>query len=186
MTSITVTPEEFTMVEFSAEAIVDIASRVFDEVDVEGVESIHIEIDESSPLARARISSVDPLTLSVEGGAFEDTRRPRQLSEDRTADTIGRYLLKATDRLTGAFGDAPPDDELTLAQSVAWDVYCVGRLARRGFKGQRKRRLYQFRNRHGFTDAADQAFEELWTGDGLSWADVDRISSAAVEASGLS
>ena len=35
------------MVEFSADAIVDIATRVFDEVDVQGVDAIHIEIDES-------------------------------------------------------------------------------------------------------------------------------------------
>ncbi len=166
------------MVEFSAEAIAEIASRVLSQVDIAEVSDIRIEIDETSPLARASISSIDPLVLSVEGGAFEDTRRPRQLSEDRTADTIGRHLLKATDRMSEAFADAPADDDLTLAQAVAWDVYCVGRMARSGFKGQRKRRLYQFRNRHGFTDAADAAFEELWTAEGLTWAGIERVSSS--------
>lgn len=185
MVEINVTPETFTMVEFSSSTIADVARSVVEKLQLDGLETLNIEIDESSPLARASISSLDPLTLSVEGGAFEDTRRPRQLSEDRTADTIGRHLLKATDRMSEAFADAPSDDELTLAQAVAWDVYSVGRLARSGFKGQRKRRLYQFRNRHGFTDAADEAFAELWTADGLTWADVDRLSASALEVAGL-
>jgi hypothetical protein len=185
MANISVTPEEFTMVDFSAAAIVDIAGRVFEQVNIVDISEVRIEIDEASPLARASIKSTDPLTLAVEGGAFEDTRRPRQLSEDRTADTIGRYILKATDRMSDGFADAPVDDDLTLAQTVAWDVYCVGRLVRSGFKGQRKRRVYQFRNRHGFSDAADAAFEALWTSQDLVWADIDRISQEAIAASGL-
>jgi len=186
MATINVTPTDFTMVEFSVDEIVAVAARVIEQADLSGVDELNIDIDEASPLARASIKSTDPLTLAVEGGAFEDTRRPRQLSEDRTADTIGRYVLKATDRISGGFANAPTDDELSLAQSVAWDVYCVGRLVRAGFKGQRKRRIYQFRNRHGFTDAADAAFDTLWTGSDLSWSDVDSISAAACEASGLS
>lgn len=181
MVDVTVTPETFTMVDFDAAEIAEIAARVIDQADITGVDELRIEIDETSPLARARLASEDPLVLAVEGGAFEDTRRPRQLSPDRTADTVGRYVMKVADRRGGAFADAPPDDELTLAQAVAWDVYCVGRLSRSGLKGQRKRRLYQFRNRHGFTDAADAAFEELWNAEGLTWADVDRVSTAARE-----
>ena len=186
MTDIKVTPDAFTMVEFSADIIAEIAGRVCAELDLGAIDQLCIEIDETSPLARASITSVDPLTLSVEGGAFEDTRHPRQLSESRTADTIGRYLLKATDRLTGGFVDAPPDDDLTLAQLVAWDVYCIGRLVRAGQPGQRKRRLYQFRNRHGFTDAADAAFDELWTSTDLTWTELDRISTEAMPDSGAS
>jgi len=186
MTTVNVTPSDFTMVEFRVEDIVAVAERVIMQADLSGFDQLNIDIDEASPLARASIKSIDPLTLAVEGGAFEDTRRPRQLSEDRTADTIGRYVLKATDRINGGFSDAPSDDDLTLAQSVAWDVYCVGRLVKAGFKGQRKRRVYQFRNRHGFTDAADAAFDELWTASGLTWTDLETISAAACEASGLS
>ena len=61
---------------------------------------------------------------------------------------------------------------------VAWDVYCIGRLVRLGFKhyDNRQRWLYHFRNRHGFTDAADDAFERLWTGDDLTWADITALS----------
>ena len=39
---------------------------------------------------------------------------------------------------------------------------------------QRQRRLYQFRNRHGFTDVADAVFQRLWEGEGLTWADLER------------
>ena len=46
----------------------------------------------------------------------------------------------------------------------------MGRLGRLGHPVQRQRRLYQFRNRHGFTDAADAAFEQLWEADDLTWA----------------
>jgi len=179
MTNISVTPDAFTFVDFSTDEISEIAGELCDRLDLTSIDELRIEVDEASPLARASITSLDPLTLSVEGGAFEDTRKPRQLSKDRTVDTIGRYLLKATDRLNGSFSDAPSDEELTLAQASAWDVYAVGRLARQGHNGQRKRRLYQFRNRHGFSDAADACFEKLWSTPDLNWADVDRISSEA-------
>jgi hypothetical protein len=69
-----------------------------------------------------------------------------------------------------------------LPQSVAWDAYCVGRLVRLGYThyDNRQRRLYHFRNRHGFSDAADEAFDRLWIGDGLSWSDIVGLSDGAV------
>src|SRR3546814_5211749 len=75
--------------------------------------------------------------------------------------------------------DLPGVDEITLPQSVAWQVHCVGRLGRLGHRVQRQRRLYQFRTRHGFTDVADAAFEQLWTADRLSWNEIDSISASA-------
>ena len=62
---------------------------------------------------------------------------------------------------------------------VAWDVYALGRLDRLGYPAQRQRRLYNFRNRHGFTDAGDAAFDALWAGDGLAWADIEQLSEGA-------
>ena len=56
----------------------------------------------------------------------------------------------------------------------------VGRLARLGYPPQRQRRLYHFRNRHGFTDAADAAFDRLWAADGLTWAEIVAISDDAI------
>ena len=38
---------------------------------------------------------------------------------------------------------------------------------------------YNFRNRHGFTDEADQAFNRLWASDGLTWDELEAISAAA-------
>ncbi len=51
-----------------------------------------------------------------------------------------------------------------------------------GYPAQRQRRIYNFRNRHGFTDVADAAFERLWTSDGLDWAEIVGLSDAALEA----
>lgn len=52
----------------------------------------------------------------------------------------------------------------------------MGRLARMGYPVRRQRWLYAFRNRYGFTDTADDAFEQLWHGDDLTWAEIDRLS----------
>ena len=76
----------------------------------------------------------------------------------------------------------PDYDAVGLAHRVAWDTYAVGRLVRLGLDGQRQRRLYAFRNRHGFTDVADEAFACLWDGADLSWADVTRLSDDAAAA----
>ena len=90
---------------------------------------------------------------------------------------LGRLLFEVHDRLDPAFGDPPAEDDLSLPESVAWQVYCVGRLGRLGHQVQRQRRLYHFRNRHGFTDAADEAFDRLWSADGLTWADITGTSA---------
>ena len=120
--------------------------------------------------------------MHAESGAFEDTRQPRQLSDSATATSLGRVLLRARDRLTGGFGEAPPDDELSLAQMAAWETYCVGRLERIGVRANQQRWRYNFRNRHGFHDGADAAFDRLWASDGLTWGELDEISRTAVPA----
>jgi hypothetical protein len=170
-----VVPESFEYVFYDAGAIREIVERMARLVGFPDDERVRVEIDETSPLARWSLTSTDPVTLTTEGGAFEDTRRPRVLSVERTQDVVGRFLLKVLDR-RGPFVDAPPDKELTLAHHVAWDVYAVGRLAALGQPGQRQRRLYQFWNRHGFTDAATATFDELWNGRDLTWADVRDMS----------
>lgn len=100
---------------------------------------------------------------------------PRTLSDRLTADVLGRLLFRAADRRSPGFADAPADDELDLAQQTAWDSYSMGRLERLGYDVRKPRRLYHFRNRHGFNDVADAAFEKLWTGEGLTWADLDAV-----------
>ena len=95
---------------------------------------------------------------------------------------MGRVLFQAGDRLDPDFGAPSFDDDLPMHHSVAWDIYAVARLARLGYRSQRQRRLYHFRNRHGFTDVADAAFERVWTEDGLTWSDLVTISDEALAA----
>lgn len=177
-----VSPETFTMVLFDQPAIVAEVERIAALVGVPSGEDVRVVIDEAVPVARAHLASVDPLVLEVEGGAFEDPRHPRQLSEAAVADTVGRLLLQALDRRNAAFGEVPADVDIPLAHRVAWDVYAVGRLQRLGLDGQRQRRIYGFRNRHGFTDVADEAFARLWDGTDLTWADITRLSDDALAA----
>ena len=129
-----------------------------------------------------RIESIDPVRLKIEGGAIEDPTVPRTLSDRLVADVIGRLLFRVADRRSDGFADAPADEELDLAQQTAWDSYSMGRLERLGYDVRKPRRLYHFRNRHGFSDVADQAFERLWTGENLTWAEISAICAETAEA----
>ena len=173
MTEVTVTPETYNLIEFDGDEIRAVASKLMDEIGVSV--PLRIEVDETTPLGRAWTSSLEPLVLTVESGAFEDPKRPRQLSDRSVADVLGRLLFRARDRLDPSFGHVPADDDLSLPESTAWDAYAVGRLARLGYPAQRQRRLYHFRNRHGFSDVADAAFDRLWTGEGITWVDIKAV-----------
>jgi hypothetical protein len=123
--------------------------------------------------------------IKVEGGAFEDAKRPRQMSDRGIVDVLGRLLFRVKDRLDPAFGTPPTDQELTLQQQTAWDTYAVGRAERAGLPVQKARRLYHFRNRHAFSDVADAVFNRLWSAETLTWADIEAAcaeTSAAREA----
>lgn len=176
--SVTVTPEQFTYVAFDAVVIERIATDLLTSLGL-GERDVAIEVDETTPLARMRVSIGDPISIRAESGAFEDPKKPRQQSETHTATSLGRVLLRVRDRLVGGFADAPPDNELSLAEMSAWETYCVGRLARLGIAVNRQRWLYNFRNRHGFTDHSDSAFDHLWTSDDLTWDDLRTTSSTA-------
>jgi hypothetical protein len=175
-----VRPTEFSMVFFDAAEIQGIVEGLVAEIGLPRDLSVTIDVDETTPMGRARVASVDPLVITAESGALEDVKAPRQLSRTGTLDVIGKLLFSVRDRLDPEFGEPPADDELTLQESVAWEVYCVGRLGRLGHPVQRQRRLYQFRNRHGFTDAADAAFGKLWTSDHLTWQEIKSISEEAL------
>ena len=173
MAKVVVTPEQFNFVNFDAGRVAELTGTIADKVGLPADVEVRIDIDESSPLGRTRIESLEPITISVEGGAFEDAKRPRHLSDKSVIDVVGRLLFRAKDRLDPGFADAPADGDLTLQQQTAWDTYAVGRCERMGWAPQKKRRIYHFRNRHGFTDAADAVFDRLWNADGLAWADID-------------
>ena len=175
--TVTVTPQTFQFVHFDAALIQRIAESLTAALGLD--RPVAIEVDETTPLARIAVELGDTVTIRAESGAFEDTRRPRHQSEDATAAALGRVLLRSRDRLRGGFGEAPADDDLSLAQVAAWETYCVGRLERIGLPVNRQRWKYNFRNRHGFSDVADLAFDRLWTSDGLTWGELDEISRSA-------
>lgn len=175
MAEITVEPTEWKFVLFETDRIVSVASKIADEIGI--TVPIRIEVDETTPLGRVSVDSLEPVVVKAESGAFEDPKAPRKLSERSVADVLGRLFFRIKDRLDPAFGEAPPDADLTLPESTAWDAYAVGRASRMGYPASRQRRLYHFRNRHGFTDTADAVFDRLWNADGLAWADIQ----AAVE-----
>lgn len=177
--AVTVVPEKFTLVDFDAAAIADVAVTMIAKAGLPADLPLRVEIDETTPLGRAWVLSADPAVIKVESGGIEHRYEPRQFSATEAEPLFGRLMFRLRDRLDPAFVEAPGEDDLTLPQAAAWDVYAVGRVARLGYESQRQRRLYQFRVRHGFTDVGDAAFETLWTGDSLSWADIERLSATA-------
>ena len=176
---VTVSPAEFTLVDFDAAEITAIAERLCDEIGLPPGLAIEIQVDESTPTGRVATASLDPLHLTVEGGAMENPKRLRTLSEDNAVDALGLAFFQARDRLDPAFGAPPLGADLSLAERVTWDVFTMGRLARLGHRAQRTRHLYHFRNYHGFTDAADAAFEVLWAGDATTWSELLALSAGA-------
>lgn len=180
--AVEVRPEQFSMVGFDASELRAIVEGLVAEVGLPGELAVTVEVDETTPMGRARVASFEPVVITAESGALEDVKRPRQLSVPGATDVLGKLLLSVRDRLDPRFGEPPAEEELTLQESVAWEVYCVARLGRLGHTVQRQRRLYQFRIRHGFTDAADAAFDRLWTTDPLTWPDITAISRGALAA----
>lgn len=178
MGTVTVTPTSFDLVEFDANRIRGVVETLLDRLGWEG--DLAVEVDETSPMARVTVESREPLTIRAESGAFEDPKRPRQLGELSVVRSLARVLIKEQDRADPGFGAPSPDAELDLPHRVAWDCSVMGRLDRAGYPAQRQRWLYHFRNRCGFTDAADQAFAEIWDGEGSTWADLERLIDRAL------
>lgn len=177
--AVTVVPETFTLVDYEASAIAEVAASLCRRIGLPADLVLRIEVDETTPLGRAHVAGANPAVLAVESGAFEHLHRPRQFDPERSADVLGRILFRLRDRLDPSFGDPPADDELSLNVSTAWDVYAVGRLGRLGYAVQRPRRLYQFRVRHGFADRIDSLFARLWDAEGLTWTDIEALSNEA-------
>ena len=172
--NVTVDPPAFSIVHYDPERIAAVVTEVAALVGLPDDVRIEVTVDEQNPFGKTT-TVVDgrSATLLVEGGAFEDPQQLRHFSDANARLVLGRLLFRVADRLDPAFGDPPPDSDLTPAEHTAWDAYAVGRYASRaGVDGGRGRRLYAFRIRHGFTDAADRAFDRLWSASGLTWRDI--------------
>jgi hypothetical protein len=180
LTRVSVRPDVFAVVDYDAGHIARLAAEVAAGVGLPADVDLVVVVDEGSPFGSTSTAfDATTVTLAVESGAFENPRAIRQLSEPITRLVLGRLLFRVRDRLDPAFGSPPPDSELTFAHHAAWDAYALGRYSRlAGVDGGRDRRRYAFRLRHGFSDAADRAFDRLWGGDGLTWADLEEIVRA--------
>ncbi|MDX2379041.1 MAG: hypothetical protein QNM02_04715 [Acidimicrobiia bacterium] len=172
---VTVSPGDFRLVKFDGQQICDVVAEMAELVGIPN--PIRIVVDETTPLARL-LSELDgtssdaQITIRAESGALEDTRRPTVFDHDRTATSIGRMLLRARDRMRPDFADVEPDIELSVEALAAWDAYSAGRLAQLGRPINQQRWLYNYRNRFGFSDDTDAAFERLWVADDIGWPDV--------------
>lgn len=172
---VTVLPATFEVVDFDPDVIAEVGLRLCEAFGIAG--DVRVEVDELALTSRVRATDGDPVVVTAESGAFEDTRRPRTLAVDAVTRTLGAALVRLLDR-RGPFAEAPADEDLSLAQRSAWDVYVAGRLHRAGFAQHEQRWRYDFRNRHGFSDAADRAFDALWSAEGLRWGELASRSMA--------
>lgn len=181
MAKVTVTPETYQYVNFSAAAIQSTAEEVAAAVGLSDDAAVEVNVDEAEMLGRLQTLVEDGrIVVNVTGGAFESLKKAREFAPERCRAVLGLALMRARDRLDPAFGTPPPDDELTVRQESTWSTYIEGRLARRGvLAGRPQRRIYHFRVRHGFNDAVDAVFERVWNADGLSWADLEAASAEA-------
>ena len=180
---VTVDPSAFSIVHYDAGRIAAVVSEVAVLAGVPDDVPIDVVVDEQNPFGKTTTAVEGrSVTIRVEGGAFEDPQRLRHFSEPNARIVLGRLLFRIADRLNPSFGDPPPDADLTPAEHTAWDAYSVGRYARcAGIDGGRGRRRYAFRIRHGFTDAADRAFDRLWTASDLTWADIQAICAVPAQ-----
>jgi len=179
--AVTVTPDHFNLVQYDAGTIRAVTERIAATVGF-GDRDITVEVDETTPLGRSWVASDDPIVLHFESGLIEDPRRPRCLSEAGVAEAVGRHLLRLRDREDPGFAAPESADELELPYKVAWEIYAVARLCRLGQRDQRQRWLYHFRNRCGFSDASDAAFDVLWSSDSLTWPEIAGLVDGAIAA----
>ena len=181
MAKVTVTPETFELVNFQASDIEAAAHEVAEAVGLGDDVTVEISVAEEEMQGRSS-ASIDGNTIKVDvsGGAFESLRKAREFAPERCKAVLGQALMRARDRLDPSFGDPPADDEVPVHLEAAWSTYIEGRLDRKGIlAGRPQRRIYHFRVRHGFNDEVDRIFEQLWNGDGLTWADIEKLSADA-------
>ncbi|MFT7599345.1 MAG: hypothetical protein ACI8TP_002274 [Acidimicrobiales bacterium] len=176
--TVEISPSVFEQVFFDVAEIAD----VFEEarLAVSGLPldlDVSITVNEKVPNTRVAITTLDPVVFYVESGALEDTKVPRTFSADAAMATFCRLHLELRDRLDDTFGAPALDEEISQADAVSWAVYCYGRATRIGAKVFKPRYRYDFRNRHGFSDATDANYELLWSSDALTWDQIRAMSA---------
>ncbi len=178
---IIVKPTTFVHVDYDADLLSRLVGEALERVAMPSDSKITVEIDESLSTNRVRVIELEPIKLEVESGAVEDYKQPRTIGELPASIAFTRLLLEVLDRQSVDFGAPELDVEPTRAHRMAWNVNLFGRTSRLGLRIHRPRYLYNFRNRHGFSDAADRAFDELWSSDNLTWAEMQSMSDAVAD-----
>jgi hypothetical protein len=172
MSRVSISPDPFTVVPYEVPVIAGLVEEAAALIDFPATVEIHLEVDEDlpHPLVGTASDVVDGrAVLWMSGGNLEDPQRTRAFSESTARLELTQMLLRANDRLGEGFTSAPPDVELSLAERAAWDVWTHARAGRLGLPTRRTRILYDFRLQHGFSDAADAAFERLWDAETITW-----------------
>jgi hypothetical protein len=167
-----ITPDAFTVVPYEVPVLAGLIEEAAALVGFPTAVEIDLEVDEDLPHPLVFTSSdvVDGrAVLWMSGGNLEDTHRTRAFSEPAARLELTQMLLRANDRLSEAFASAPPDTGLSLAERIAWDTWTHARAGRLGIAVRPDRMRYDFRLQHGFTDAADAAFDRLWDAQTLTW-----------------
>lgn len=178
MSRITVTPDPFTLIAYDAAEIRSLLEEAVALASIPPGVDIELNVDQElfAPLTGHMSDVVDgKIVLWVSGGNFEDNKRPTHFSADQARADLAVMALRAKDRLSDDFAAAPADAQLSRGERAAWDAYAVGRAGRLGVAVRRPRQLYDFRLQHGFTDAADAAFDRCWNGEHLTWDGIREI-----------
>lgn len=169
---IRIAPQTFTKVEFTADDIQSVVREVIARIDQIADPDVELVIDEDQPTTRLSIAALDPLVFHLDSGALEDTRKPRHFGVEMASVSIASLFIEYLDRIDPSFGAPPVGQPEDLAQRIAWSAHTHGRVQRLGYRVHQPKHRYNFRNRHGFSDAADRAFDTLWTAEALTWADI--------------
>jgi hypothetical protein len=178
VSTVTVTPDPFTLVPYDAAEIRALLEEGIALAGVPPATDIDLTVDEElfAPLTGHMSDVVDGrVVLWISGANFEDNKRPCHFSADQARLDLVVMALRANDRLSGDFADAPPDAQLSRGERAAWDIYAYGRARRLGLDVRRPRQLYDFRLQHGFTDVADAAFDRCWNAEHITWDGVREI-----------
>ena len=178
MSRVTVTPDPFTLIPFDGPTIASLLEDVAALVEFPPAVEIALEVDEElfPPLTGHMADVADGKALLwISAANLEDTRSPRTFAPEQARTDFAVMLLRAKDRLSEDFSEAPGDRELPRGERIAWDTYAIGRAARLGLAVRRQRELYDFRLQHGFTDVADAAFERLWQAPSMNFAGIREI-----------